>query len=151
MLSILDQQQFWLCELASHLSVEQIDKVHQPYSWSIRQVFEHLADAERVFGYRMLRAAAGDPTPLSSWDENAYARSRFGLGNFTTIVSELGSLRDSNLRLLQRVIPQAWDRTAVVDGRPITVRAMAWVCAGHLHHHLQIVEQRCEVQVKRAP
>jgi len=150
-LPILRGQQYWLCELASYLSVEQIDKVHAPYGWTIRQVFEHLADAERVFGYRMLRAAAGDETPLRSWDENAYAKSRFGLGNFTTIVSEIGSLREANFHLLQRVVPQAWDRKAIVDDDPITVRAMAWVSAGHMHHHLQIVEKRCNVSVKRMP
>lgn len=148
---ILASQQFWLCELASHLSVEQIDKVHAPYQWTIRQVFAHLADAERVFGYRMLRAAAGDVTPLSSWDENAYGRSRFGLGNLTTIVSEIGALRQANIHLLQRIIPQAWDRSVTVDDQPITVRAMAWVCAGHCHHHLQIIENRCEIQVHRSP
>ena len=148
-LPILDGQQFWLCELAGHLSVEQIDKVHPPYTWTIRQVFEHMADAERVFGYRMLRAAAGDTTPVTSWDENSYAKSRFGLGNFTTIVAELGALRNANRGLLERIAPPCWDRQIVVDQQAITVRAMAWLCAGHVHHHLQIVEQRCKIQVKR--
>jgi hypothetical protein len=114
-------------------------------------VFEHLADAERVFGYRMLRAAAGDTTPLSGWDENAYAKSRFGLGNFTTIVTELGALREANRGLLQRLAPRCWDRQVAVDDQPISVRAMAWLCAGHIHHHLLIVEKRCNVQVQRMP
>ncbi|MDG2220039.1 MAG: DinB family protein [Rubripirellula sp.] len=148
---ILSQQQYWLCELASHLSVEQIDKVHAPYTWTIRQVFEHVADAERVFGYRILRAAAGDETPVSTWDENEYARRRFGLGTFTTIVSEVGALRNANLCLLQRLVPSCWEHYATVDDQSITVRAMAWLCAGHLHHHLQIVEQRCGVSVQRLP
>ncbi|MEM1067423.1 MAG: DinB family protein [Planctomycetota bacterium] len=150
-LPVLEQQQFWICELVSHLSVEQIDKLHSPYTWTIRQVFEHLVDAERVFGYRILRGAAGDTTPLSSWDEDAYADSRFGLGNFTTIVGELTSQRDANHKLLQRLIPPCWDRQVTVDGVPITVRAMAWLCAGHIHHHLLIVEKRCKVQVPRTP
>jgi hypothetical protein len=147
---VLDDQLFWLCELASHLSTEQIDKIHPPYGWTIRQVLEHGADAERVFGYRMLRLAAGDETCLPGWDENAYADSRFGLGNFGNLVTELGLLRQANLHLLRRITPRAWDRAAEVDGSRVTVRAIAWIAAGHLQHHLSIVEQRCGVTVARS-
>ncbi|TWU50994.1 DinB superfamily protein [Rubripirellula tenax] len=150
-LEALEKQLFWLCELASHLSTEQVDKIHLPYHWTIRQVFEHCADAERVFGYRMLRIAAGDPTPLPSWDENAYADSRFGLGTFTNLVNEVAMLRQSNLLLLRRIEPKAWDRSVKVNGNRMTVRAIAWVTAGHLHHHFEIVEARCGMTVQRAP
>ena len=93
MLSVLESQLSWLCELASHLSTEQIDKIHAPYGWTLRQVFEHCADAERVFGYRMLRLAAGDETSLPGWQENDYANSRFGLETFAGLVSEIELLR----------------------------------------------------------
>ena len=150
-IAVLDQQMHWICELASSLSTEQIDKVHSPYQWTIRQVFEHCANAERVFGCRMLRFAAGDQTDLRCWDENAYADSRFGLGNFVHIVTELGALRKSNVMMLRRIEPKAWDRGGTVENKPITVRAVAWIAAGHLQHHLEIVEQRCDVRVNRYP
>ncbi len=150
-LGVLDDQLFWLCELAGSLSVEQVDKIHPPYGWTIRQVFEHCADAERVFGYRMLRLAAGDQTSLPGWDENIYADSRFGLGNFGHIVSEIGALRRANVLLLRRIVPAAWDRSAEVDGVRVTVRAIAWIAAGHLQHHLEIVQQRCGIDAQRAP
>lgn len=150
-LPALEGQLYWLCELASHLSTEQIDKVHPPFGWTIRQVFEHCADAERVFGYRMLRLAAGDATPLPAWDENFYADSRFGLGTFAGLVSELGVLRQANLHLLRRIVPAAWDRAGEVSGGRVTVRALAWVTAGHLQHHLAIVERRCGTAVRRVP
>lgn len=150
-LTVLDDQMFWLCELASSLSTEQVDKIHSPYGWTIRQVMEHCADAERVFGYRMLRLAAGDTTSLPGWDENVYAESRFGLGNFGQLISEIGALRTANLILLRRIVPQAWDRSAEIDGGVVTVRAIAWIAAGHLQHHLQIVEKRCGIAVQRTP
>lgn len=148
---ILAGQQHWVCELASSLSTEQVDRIHAPYRWTIRQVFEHCANAERVFGYRMMRLAAGDETELPGWDENAYADSRFGLGNFVHIVTELGALRQANLMLLRRLVPAAWDRAAICDGQHVTVRALAWIAAGHLRHHFEIVEQRCGVVVDREP
>lgn len=144
-LSILDSQMVWLCELASHLSTEQIDKIHPPYGWTIRQVVEHCADAERVLGYRMLRIAAGDTTSLPGWNENQYAESRFGLGPFAALVTELGQLRQANLCLLRRIVPLAWNRAAEVDGSRINVRSLAWVAAGHLQHHLRIIENRCGI------
>ncbi len=147
---ILSGQQYWICELASSLSTEQVDRIHPPYRWTIRQVFEHCADAERVFGYRMMRLAAGDETGLPGWDENAYADSRFGLGNFVHIVSEIAALRQANILLLRRVVPAAWNRAAICDAQRVTVRALAWIAAGHLQHHLQIVERRCSVSVKRS-
>jgi len=63
-LAILHAQMTPLCEVACRLGTDQIDQRHPPYTWTIRQVFAHVADAERVFGYRMLRFATGDPMPL---------------------------------------------------------------------------------------
>ncbi len=150
-LKIFQQQSFWLCELASSLSTEQIDRLHSPYTWTIRQVVEHCADAERVFGDRMMRIAAGDQTDLPAWDENAYAASRFGLGNFGHLVTELGFLREANALLLRRIGPRVWDNRGKVDGKSVTVRGLAWVAAGHLAHHLRIIEDRCGVTVKMPP
>ena len=147
--SVLHDQMHWLCEVASSVSTLQVDTVHPPYTWSVRQVFEHCADVERVFGYRMLRIAAGDQTNLPSWDENAYADRRFGLGNFTHIVTELGDLRRANVMLLRRIVPACWDQTGFVDQKEISLRAIAWITAGHLQHHLQIIEKRCDISVDR--
>jgi len=146
-LSVLNDQLAWLCNLASMVSADQVDQVHSPYQWTIRQVLEHCADAERVSGYRMMRLAAGDPTELPGWDENAYAASRFGLGNFVKIVSEIEHLREANLLLLKRLSPRCWDHTGTVDGKQVTVRALAWITAGHLRHHLQIVEKRLAIDL----
>ena len=149
---ILRDQMYWLCELGSTISTDQTDKVHAPYSWTIRQVFEHCADAERVFGYRAMRIAAGDTTELPAWDETAYADSRFGLGGtFSMLVEEWGALRRTNYILLRRIEPAAWDRTAVANGVLLSVRAIAWLMAAHLQHHLQIVEQRLNIEVARKP
>ncbi len=141
-LEVLQDQRAWLREVAAGVGPDQIDRVHAPYGWTIRQVFAHCADAERVFGYRMLRFAAGDPTELPGWDENFYADSRFGLGDFDRLVSELDQLRQTNLLLLQRIEPECWDRSGVAEGKRLSVRALAWLAAGHLRHHLVIVQQR---------
>jgi len=143
----MESQLFTICEMASSICAEQVDKIHSPYTWTIRQVFEHCANAERVFGYRIMRFAAGDATELVGWDENAYAESRFGLGPFGHLVGELGALRQANVYLLRRLVPRAWDRLGVADGKRLSVRAIAWLATGHLDHHLSIVAKRCGLEL----
>lgn len=147
----LGDQLYWMCELAGSLSAEQIDQVHKPYAWTVRQVIAHCLDAERVFGYRILRFAAGDETDLPGFDENAYVDARFGLGNVSHLITEMGALRQANIMLLRRITPVAWNRGGTVEGNRVTVRALAWMLAGHLQHHFSILEKRCGVTVPRTP
>lgn len=150
-IEVLQGQLYWLCELAGSISTEQVDRVHAPYQWTIRQVFEHCANAERMYGYRIMCLADGSEPILPAWDENRSADSRFGLGNFSCLVSEWGDLRKSNLGLLRRLSPRAWDCQGTAAGYRSSVRTIAWLAAGHLLHHLEIVEKRCGVTAMRAP
>lgn len=150
-LTVLSEQLHWICELGSCLSSELVDRVHAPYQWTVRQVVEHCVDAERIFGDRMLRIAAGDKTDLPAWDENAYADARFGLGNIGHLISEFGYLRQANLVLLGRLVPSAWDQVGIVDSQPVTPRGIAWLAAAHLQHHFEIIERRCEIMPQRKP
>ena len=150
-LTALREQLYWICELASSISTEQVDRVDPPYRWTIRQVFEHCANTERLFGYRIMCLADGSRPNLPGWEENVSADSRFGLGNFSRLTTELGDLRKANLQLLERLVPAAWDRQGTVAGHRVTVRVLAWLTAGHLLHHFEIVEKRCGVTAKRKP
>jgi hypothetical protein len=142
-LVVLHKQLEDLCQLAGMLSTDQVDRIEPPYGWTIRQVIEHCLVAERVFGYRCMRIAAGDTTPLPGFDENFYADARFGLGGgATSMMEELGLLRRSLLLMLHRFEPAAWDRVTEVAGCCVTMRAVAWVAAGHLAHHLAIMRRR---------
>ena len=142
-------QMHWLCELASHLSPMVVDVVHRPYRWTIRQVFAHGVDVERIFGARITHAAAGDPAPIRGFDPDAYAAVKFGLGNFSNLTTEWGHLRQGHLLMWQRLSPVVWDHTATVDGETLTVRAMVWFVAAHLQHHLAIVQSRTGLTVDR--
>ncbi len=147
----LESQLYWVCELPGCLAASQLDCVHPPYRWTIRQVFEHCVDTERFLAAAITRTAAGEDVALPDWDHEAYAAARFGLGNMRDLVSELGYLRLAMVHQLRRMRPPAWDRTALFLGQPISVRGLAWTAAGHLHHHFEIVERRCGVRAARTP
>ncbi|MEM8732874.1 MAG: DinB family protein [Planctomycetota bacterium] len=120
-----------------------LSMVHEPYHWSIRTVIEHCCDAERVFGYRILRFAAGDQTDLPGWDESTYASSGYSQARSKVeLANEYSASRASNLALLSRIQPESLDRIGTADGRKMSVRTIVWLMAGHWIHHHGILEAR---------
>ncbi len=116
---------------------------HPPYTWSVKEVVGHLIDSERVFGYRALRFARGDTTPLPGFDENAYARAaHFDSYPLAELLDEFELLRRSHLHLFRHLDAEAWDRRGVANENPMSVRALAWILAGHVGHHLAILLNR---------
>lgn len=117
--------------------------VDPPYGWTLAQVVGHLVDAERVFSYRALRFGRGDATPLPGFAEDDYvAAARSDRVELAGLVDEFAQLRRSNVRLFRHLPPEAWSRGGVASGTYVTVRALAWVLAGHVAHHLAIVRER---------
>jgi hypothetical protein len=143
LLSILAAQPGDLVRLVGTLSEKESLLRHPPYTWTIKQVVGHMTDCERVFGYRTMRLSRNDATALPGFDENAYMLSidfdRCPLGD---LVSEFELLRGSHVVMLRHLDADAWLRAAVVNGHPMTARAVACVMAGHAEHHLRILRKR---------
>jgi len=119
---------------------------YAPEKWSVREVIGHLIDAERIFGYRALRLARADATPLPGFEENDYVRS--GGSDARTVadlVDELRAVREATVRLFGSFPDDAWGRRGIVNGREVSVRALAFITAGHARHHLQILRERYSV------
>ena len=139
----LSEQIMTFAGFTASIPINQTDVVHPPYGWSIRQVIEHSLDAERVFGYRMLRFANGDTTELPGWDENVYAVSGYGpTADLNELAAEFVALRQANICLMKRLSPKTWDMVGIADERSFSVRTLAWLMAGHLIHHVDILKQR---------
>ena len=117
--------------------------IHDPYSWTIKQVVGHMIDNERVFAYRAMRFAVADSTDLPGYDQDDYvAESDYESVSLEALTQELVRLRKSNLMMLRRIQPESWSFRGRCDGREITVRAIACLLVGHVRHHLQIIERR---------
>jgi hypothetical protein len=116
---------------------------HPPYTWSVKEVVGHLTDSERVFGYRALRFARGDSTPLPGFDENAYARAaEFDRQPLTDLVTEFEALRRSHLSFFGQLSDSAWTRSGTANGADVTVRALAYIIVGHERHHVAVLRHR---------
>ncbi len=111
--------------------------------WSIRQVVGHLSDAERIFTYRALRIARGDQSPLASFDENAYAEAAGSdRRTLSALAAELRVVRESTIALYASLPNDAWTRTGTASSKTVSVRALAYITAGHAMHHLKILRER---------
>ena len=111
--------------------------------WTIRELVGHVIDAERIFTYRALRLARGDSTPLPAFEENDYVRSAGSdARTMSDLVDELRAVRESTVRMFASFPDEAWTRTGTVSGRPVSVRALAYITAGHARHHLAILRDR---------
>ena len=116
---------------------------YAPGKWSVKEVVGHLADGERVFAYRALRMGRGDETPLPGFDENAYVPAgRFDRRSLADVVQEYESVRAASLALFGSMDEEALVRRGVANNAPITVRALAWIVAGHELHHRGLLIER---------
>jgi hypothetical protein len=116
---------------------------YAPEKWSIRQVLSHVNDTERVFLYRAFWFARGFDTPLPSFDQEiASAAARADDVPWAKHVEEFRTVRLASLSFFRSLPADAWSKAGVASGKPFTVRALAWVLAGHAAHHVAILKER---------
>jgi hypothetical protein len=111
--------------------------------WSVRQVVGHVTDGERVFGYRAFCISRGEQAPLPSFEENAYvANSSYDSVPLGELVDELVTVRRGNLAALRRLAAGDWARLGTASGKSVSVRALAYVMAGHPRHHIGVLREK---------
>ncbi|MGH2586165.1 MAG: DinB family protein [Dehalococcoidia bacterium] len=103
-----------------------------PEAWNAIELAGHLADAERILTYRAFRFARADPAPLAGVDFESYVPAAgFSQRTFADVIEEFASVRQATLTLLRSLDAAAWTRDGLADGQRISVRALAYVLAGH--------------------
>lgn len=116
---------------------------YAPGKWTLREVIGHLSDTERIFACRLLRFARGDETPLPGFDENQYVPAgAFEQRTLADVAREFMAVRDATLALVSSLDGPATLRRGVANGKRMSVRALAWVIAGHEVHHLRVIRER---------
>jgi hypothetical protein len=111
--------------------------------WSIREVLGHLIDGERAFGYRAFCFSRGEQAPLPGFDENQYvAAAGADAIPLAELASEFAAVRASNLAFLRRLSTAEGARLGTASGKPISVRALAYIMAGHPRHHVAVLRER---------
>jgi uncharacterized damage-inducible protein DinB len=124
----------------STLTDEQGAFRYAPGKWSIKELVNHLSDAERVFAYRMLRIGRGDPTPLPGFEENDYARAaQSDRRPFSDVLGEWSLVRAATIALGSSLPETAWVNVGTSNGAPMSARAALYIILGHTDHHLAVL------------
>lgn len=127
----------------AHVSEEKSLYRYAPEKWSIRQALNHVTDAERVFAFRALWFARGFETSLASFDQNiAVAAANADQLPWASHVEEFRRVRLATISLYRNLPPDAWMRSGIASENKVTVRALAFIIAGHAAHHLAILRER---------
>jgi DinB superfamily len=125
------------------LPTDREDHRYAPGKWTIKEVVQHVIDAERIFAYRALRFARKDNSPLPGFSENDYApASLAGRRPLKDLLHEHDLVRGSSIALFQSFPLEALAYTGTANGLAITVRAIGWVIAGHANHHTRVLAER---------
>lgn len=125
--------------LFSTVSEERSLYRYAPGKWSIRQVLGHITDTERIFTFRALWFARNIPGALLSFDQDiAVEAAQANKVPFVKHLEEFRRVRKATLSLFENMPDDAWHRSGISNEHPVTPRALAYMCAGHLQHHLKL-------------
>ncbi len=124
---------------------------YAPDKWTVKETLGHVNDSERVFTYRALRIARNDKTPMEGFEQDDYVRSgSFGKRRLAELVEEFAHIRRATLALFCSLGEDAWLRRGVANKNEVSVRALAYILAGHVRHHALLLEERYFPAIPRA-
>jgi hypothetical protein len=142
-LATLEKQCQETVELLASRGEVQGEFRYAPGKWSVKEVVGHLTDAERIFAYRALRISRNDKTPIEGFEQDDYVRyGPFGHCRLVDLVGEFRSVRQVTWSLFRALDEAAWERRGVANKSEISVRALAYIIAGHELHHRRVLQER---------
>lgn len=125
------------------IAEEKWDYAYAEGKWTIKELVQHIIDAERVFAYRALCFSRKDKTSLPSFDENSYAdNSSANRRNKQDLIDEYISVRDSTVKLFQSFDEEMLKEIGVANNKATSVLSLAFIAVGHVIHHKRVLEEK---------
>jgi len=142
-LAALDEQRRETLLLLSGRTEEEGNHRYAPDKWSVKEVLGHLNDSERVFAYRALRISRNDQTHIEGFEQDDYVKfGPFAKRTLEDLVEDYIAVRRATLTLFRNLSEEAWTRRGVANKNEVTVRALAYIIAGHEMHHRRILQEK---------
>ena len=140
---LLEQQSSEVMSLLGTIDDQQSRQRYASDKWSIREVVSHINDTERLFVFRAWWFGRGFDSPLPSFDQNvALASAGADDRPWASHLDEFAAVRAATASFFRHLPDDAWSRRGIASGNPFTVRALAYITAGHVAHHLRILKER---------
>lgn len=130
-------------KLTGKISSKQSNHAYAEGKWTLKELMQHLIDAEKVFLYRALTFARKDSTPLPAFDENAWAtQSMAGNRKWDDLIEEFITVRKSALYFFESLNDEQLNQVGNANGNDMNVVGLGFVCSGHVLHHCKIIRER---------
>jgi uncharacterized damage-inducible protein DinB len=130
-------------QLIASLGEERAAYRYAPGKWSIKGVLGHIADSEKIFGYRLLAIARGEKSSLPGFDENEYANNaHFDDWPLRDLAESLSLVRRANVLTVRNLSADDWNRRGIANQNETTALALAFTLVGHERHHLNVLRER---------
>lgn len=111
--------------------------------WTLKEVLQHIIDAERVFTLRALWFARKDGSPLPGFDENVWAASaKPSDRHWNDIAAEFKNLRIATELLFKSFNEEEMNAHGLANNNMTSVTAIGYMCSGHVAHHINIIKER---------
>lgn len=142
-LAAFDEQRRQMLLLLSGRPESDGDLRYAPGKWSLKEVLGHINDTERVMSYRALRISRGDTTPIEGFEQDDYVRNGpFASHTLADGIEDYIAVRRATITLFRNLDEPAWARRGTANKNEVSVRALAYVIAGHELHHRKIIEEQ---------
>jgi uncharacterized damage-inducible protein DinB len=145
LLETLDTQAATLRAQVSRIDEDRAALPGAPGKWSLKDILNHVSDAERVFALRLLWFARVPGAELPSFDQDAWVPTADAQRrSLADLCDEFELVRNATLALLRSLPADAAARRGIASGHPVSVRALAWIIAGHAQHHIDKLREQQE-------
>ncbi len=142
----LIQQGQQLYALIQQLTEEEANHRYADNKWSVKEIIGHLVDTERIMAYRALCISRGEQVPLRGYDHNSYVeKADFGNRSLQSLSTEYDALRNANISMFSSFSKEQIQRTGIANNQKVSVRALAYIIAGHEKHHVNILEEKYNI------
>jgi len=142
-LTALEDQRRQMLLLLSGRTEADGDLRYAPEKWSLKEVLGHINDTERIMSYRALRISRGDATPIEGFEQDNYVRNGpFGRVPLADLIEDYIAVRRATVSLFRNLDEAAWTRRGIASKNEVTVRALAYIIAGHELHHRRMIEEK---------
>jgi len=130
-------------KFVQNIPMDKFDFRYAEGKWTIKDIIQHLIDAERIFTYRALRISRNDKTPLPGFEENDYVENTNANGrSIQDLLTEFSAVRQSTLLLYKSFSDEQLKRMGIAANNEISVRALGFVTIGHQKHHQKVFQER---------
>jgi len=145
---VLIQQGQQTYAVIQRLTEEEASYRYEDDKWSVKEIFGHLVDTERIMAYRALCISRGETKSLPGYDHEAYVQqANFESRSLQSISTEYDALRNANISMFNSFSKDQILRTGKANDVTVSVRALAYIIAGHERHHMQILENKYGINI----